>query len=182
MYEVEEHSEIKGLFYVENCIENEDIMSDIDKNVWTPITNSKNSRLVQHYGYYYNYFDKNSVVEAPKFPQHIKSLEEILHHICSELKIIETTYCFNQCIVNNYYSGQTISKHIDAKIFGKVIGCFSLKSEATMKFTRGDKHINLKVSPNSLYIMSDEARYKWTHEMTKLGKDKRRISITFRNI
>ena len=182
MYEVEQNLEIEGLFYIENCIEDKDLLSKIDKYKWTPISNSKNSRLVQHYGYHYSYFTKDALKEAPAFPEHIVTLEKILHHICVELQLIEPKYTFNQCIINNYYNGQCISKHTDAKIFGNVIGCFSLNSEAIMKFTNQSEEVNVKILPNSLYIMSGNARYKWMHEMIKLNKDERRISVTFRNV
>lgn len=181
MYEIIEHDEIDGLYYVENVIEDEKIMTKIDSQSWTPITNYKNSRLVQHYGFYYNYMSKNALKEAPKFPDYIDELKENLEYICKELDLIKPDYNFNQCIINNYYSGQSISKHIDSSIFGNVIGCYTLNSVGVMKFTNGEKSINVKVAPNSLYIMSGDSRYKWTHEMVKLDNE-RRVSITFRHV
>jgi len=49
----------------------------------------------------------------------------------------------------------------------------------------------LYVKPNSLYIMSGDARYVWTHELSPKKYDMsdgnkinrvRRISVTFRNV
>lgn len=87
----------------------------------------------------------------------------------------------NQCIMNNYYKTQAISKHIDSRQFGSVIGCFTLGSPGTMRFTCEDKSVDVIVEPNSLYIMSGDARYKWQHEMLR-NKHDRHISITFRNV
>ena len=49
-------------------------------------------------------------------------------------KIINKDYIFNQCIVNNYLSGQGISQHTDIKSYGDIIGCFTLGGGATMTF------------------------------------------------
>lgn len=105
--------------------------------------------------------------------------------------IIDNSYHFNQCIINNYKEGQGISPHIDYIDYGKVIGCFTLVSGAEMIFTLDDYKYNLYVNSNSLYIMSGESRYKYKHSMSsklydiyknKKIKRSRRISITFRNV
>lgn len=56
-----------------------------------------------------------------------------------------------------------------------------------MIFRRGDIEKELYVQKDSLYIMSGESRYSWTHEMPtrKNDNDKprsRRVSITFRMV
>jgi hypothetical protein len=62
-----------------------------------------------------------------------------------------------------------------------------------MKFTHREKKVEYEkyVEPNSLYIMSGDARHIWTHEMPSIkycivNKIKiprnRRVSITFRNV
>lgn len=81
---------------------------------------------------------------------------------------IDDNYSFNQCIVNNYEAGQGISKRTDVSSYGDVIGCYTFGSGATMVFKKYTEKYELYVEPNSLYIMSGDARYKWTHEM--LGK------------
>jgi len=60
-----------------------------------------------------------------------------------------------------------------------------------MVFKNGEEKKEIYVKPNSLYIMSDDARYVWTHEMpsrksdlvdnNKIKRD-RRVSLTFRNV
>jgi hypothetical protein len=54
--DVEEHDKIKGLFYIDNIKEDTtDVISELDKLIWEPLSNSIHSRVVQHYGYKYNY-------------------------------------------------------------------------------------------------------------------------------
>ena len=98
---------------------------------------------------------------------------------------------FEQCIVNNYESGQGINKHIDLDAFGPVIGCFSLGSGCTMRFSLDEERVDIYIEPNSLYVMSGDARSKWTHEMPATKTDlidgkrvsrNRRVSLTFRSI
>ena len=60
-----------------------------------------------------------------------------------------------------------------------------------MTFRNGKNVIKKYVKPNSVYIMTGDSRYKWTHEMPSTKSDKvddkkilrsRRVSITFRNV
>ena len=183
---------INGLYYFKfDDIIVPDIVSKLDEYKWTPLTNSVNSRIVQHYGYKYNYLTYNIKEKTDPFPDFLNPYVDKLYNLTSRMNLIPENYKFNQCIVNNYSVGQGISKHIDVKSYGNVIGCFTINSGATMIFRHLDKSINLYVEPNSLYIMSGEARYLWSHEMTTNKYDKindtmnkrdRRISITFRNV
>lgn len=189
--EIEEHP-INGLFYINDInINTSDIISKLDKLKWEPITSHSNSRLVQHYGYKYNYKTYNIYEKCEDIPEFLYELKSYLTDVCLELGIIDNSYNFNQCIVNNYNEGQGISPHIDFRDYGKVIGCFTLGSGSEMSFTLDDYKYNIYVNPNSLYIMSGDSRYKYKHSMsTKLYdiyenkkiKRSRRVSITFRNV
>jgi alkylated DNA repair dioxygenase AlkB len=75
--------------------------------------------------------------------------------------------------------------------YGPVVAAFTLGSGAEMVFRRGGEVESLYVEPGSLYIMSGDARSKWTHEMPGRKSDMvdgkkiprgRRISVTFRNV
>jgi len=190
--EVIEH-DISGLYYFDDLKEDNipNIISQLDECKWLPLSSNSNSRLVQHYGYKYDYKTYNIDVKTYDIPQFLIYLKKILHDICMQLNIIDEQYDFNQCIVNNYLCGQGISKHIDVKKYGDVIGCFTLGSGANMTFKNKDKTYDLYVKPNSLYIMSGDSRYLWTHEMmpkkydiinnNKIYRD-RRVSVTFRNV
>lgn len=190
--EVEE-LKIPGLYYIDDIKEEnmENIIIELDKLKWVSLTNNINSRLVQHYGYKYDYKTYNITNKCDDIPECLIILKNILTGICLELNIINEDYVFNQCIVNNYLPGQGISRHIDVKKYGDVIGCFTLGSGATMTFKNNNDEEYLYVNPNSLYILSDDSRYVWSHEMCQKKYDivddikikrERRISVTFRNV
>ena len=187
-------SKVSGLYYSANLItDSNELIADLDKNNWLPITASAASRKVQHYGYLYDYISRKINIPTTPFPNFLTELANELQDICRQLNLIDNNYVFNQCIVNNYKSGQGISRHTDVKSYGKVIGCYTIGSGATMKFVHSKTGIEYEkyVEPNSLYIMSGDARHIWTHEMLsckadivngiKIPRD-RRISITFRNV
>jgi len=191
-YNVQQVPEIEGLYYIDNVVTNaDDIIGKLDASTWIPLSQSANSRMVQHYGYKYNYNTYSIKEKADDIPQYIEAIQSTLTQLCNKLNITDETYKFNQCIVNNYNPGQGISRHIDVTKYGHTIGCYTLGSGATMKFTRDGVSIPLYVRPNSLYIMSGPSRYKWYHEMISAKYDKiddvnvprtRRISVTFRNV
>jgi alkylated DNA repair dioxygenase AlkB len=191
---------IQGLQYERNVnivgepVIPHNIIELLDNQEWKKLTpSSPNSRLVQHYGYTYDY--KNSVIAKPtdEIPEFLIPLKEYLTKKCIDSGLInpESGFEFNQCIVNNYYPGQGISPHIDLTAFGLVIGCFTIGSGANMLFEKGNEKYIQRVELNSLYIMSGESRYKWKHSMPSRKYDEyegikiprnRRISITFRNV
>ncbi len=182
---------VKGFYYFPNIGEFSNIVEKLDEYEWSPITSSEKSRVVQHYGYRYNYNSKNIDEKTQDIPDFLLFLQNILKEKCLSLGIVEDDYEFNQCIVNNYERGQGISKHIDHKKFGKVIGCFTLNGGTTVIFKNGLEKKEIYVEPNSLYIMSGDSRYKWTHEISNNKNDiikgkrvprERRISVTFRNV
>lgn len=190
--DIEKFEKIQGLFYIDNIKEDTSfVISELDKLEWIPLSNYKNSRLVQHYGYKYNYSTYQINEKCNELPIFLNNFRDILTDICLQLNIIDKNYKFNQCIVNNYYTGQGINPHIDVKSYGSVIGCFTFGSGTIMKFTKDKDDIDIYVKPNSLYIMSGDSRYKWCHSMpckkndivnnSKIQRD-RRISLTFRNV
>jgi len=204
MSELKEITSVKGLYYQNNVLTKErssNIISCLDKEGWTPVGSIKinekvepikgNRRIVQHFGYYYDYKDGSTVKKAPNFPDYIKELAEMLTQKCKEQGLIDDSYIFNQCIVNNYFPGEGIGLHTDSLKFGKVIGCYTLGSGSLMKFTNKENNSELYTENGSLYVMSSDARYKWLHQMEQRKSDEvdgmkiprgRRISITFRNV
>jgi alkylated DNA repair dioxygenase AlkB len=188
----------KGLYYFDSMIQpkmEKELIEFLDKgSKWKSLSKSPNSRKVQHYGYLYDYKSGKSNGKTDEIPKQFQFLIDVLKDNCEMLKI--DSLDFNQVIVNNYESGQGISAHIDTNDYGEIIGCYTIGSGATMCFSKDDKQskYNLYVKPKSLYIMSGESRYNWTHEMPsrksdmvndEQGNEKRikrdrRISITFR--
>jgi alkylated DNA repair dioxygenase AlkB len=191
---VKKIKKVSGLYYIPNLITNSVLLlKSLDAMQWIPVSNSNSSRKVQHYGYLYDYITKKINIPTNQFPQFLKNMAEEIEDICLKLQITSPNYKFNQCIVNNYECGQGIRTHTDVKDYGDVICCYTINSGATMKFVNpntNEKYTKY-VEPNSLYIMSGDARRIWTHEMPNCNYDLvdgekiqrgRRISITFRNV
>ena len=182
-----------GLYYIPYIgMDYKSVISRLDELDWQNV-NPKNtdSRVVQHYGYKYDYNTSAVKEKGDEMPPCISGLKNYLTRTCLELKITDDSYKFNQCIINNYTPGQGISAHVDIKSYGDVIGCFTLGSGTTMVFEKGDEKYEIYVEPNSLYIMSGDSRYKWKHSMParksdvvngkKIPRD-RRVSVTFRMV
>jgi len=71
------------------------------------------------------------------------------------------------------------------RLFGDTIVSFTLFSSREISFTRGKERLDIQTNPNSVYILTGDARYSYKHEMRKRKKDKkvprgRVVSITFR--
>ena len=186
---------VPGLYYFDTIVSSDysqQLFHYLDNEAkWSPITDNPNSRVVQHYGYKYNYKSHNNKEMGTPIPDIFSELIQTLQQKVQELQLADSSYSFNQIIVNNYEPGQGISKHTDIKSYGAVIGCYTLGSGATMRFRKKDEVVDVYVKPNSLYVMTGDSRYLWTHEMPSTKTDlyngkriarDRRISITFRNV
>lgn len=193
-----EDEKCKGLYYIDNVIPKDMvkiIFDEIEKGNWTNVGNEK-SRVVQHFGYKYNYVSGDIREKSDPMPKTIVYMRDLLKKICLELKIIDENYEFNQCIINKYEPGQGISAHIDDKKYGGVVASFTIGGGAMMVFQKNDETHNIYVKSNSLYIMSGDARYKYKHSMPARKSDdvmnkegnmvkiqrRTRISITFRTV
>jgi len=186
---------VPGLYYFDTIVSSDysqQLFHYLDNEAkWSPITDNPNSRVVQHYGYKYNYKSHNNKEMGTPIPDIFSELIQTLQQKVQELQLADSSYSFNQIIVNNYEPGQGISKHTDIKSYGAVIGCYTLGSGTTMRFRKKDEVVDVYVKPNSLYVMTGDSRYLWTHEMPSTKTDlyngkriarDRRISITFRNV
>lgn len=181
---------IKGLYYVHDFIsdsEHKEIWEAINKEKWLDDL----KRRVQHYGYKYDY-KKRSL----DYSMYIGSIPTWTNFIAE--RIVEKGYMRklpDQVIVNEYLSGQGIADHIDCEpCFEDTIISLSLGSPCVMDFkNKEDKKYKHEVllEPKSLVVITDEARYKWTHGIPSREKDnwfgkiiyrKTRISLTFRKV
>lgn len=180
---------VHGLYYYPLVINQNDqqLIDELDKNIWINIGN----RTVQYYGYIHDSFHRGAFRKYYDLPDYLLALKNILLDICLKNSLIDHNYHFNQCLVNNYNRNQGIHEHIDMTTCGSVIGCFTIGSGTTIQFRKENELFNLYVEPNSLYIMSSDARYLWKHSIPINGSDfydnqiikrKRRISITFRMV
>jgi len=176
----------QGLFYLPQAFDGTQTIALLDQGDWKSVSESENSRRYQHFGSTYDYNRRKIVSGADPIPAFLEPVVDRLRAFCDEHGLPNE---FNQCIVNDYQSGQGINKHTDIKAYGPVIGCYTFGSGATMVFRKGDEVYHQYVEPNSLYVMSGESRSDWTHEMPSRKSDKvggqtikrsRRVSVTFR--
>lgn len=182
-------SEIKGLTYIPNIItvtEERSLINSINMESWL----NDLKRRVQHYGYKYDYRTR-----ALNYSMFLGTLplwcQPFIQKIRSRSLISENP---DQLIVNEYLSGQGIANHVDCQpCFGETIFSLSLGSTCLMDFinieTKEVKSVLLE--PRSLLILSDKARYGWSHGIAARKSDqykgqifyrKTRISLTFRKV
>jgi alkylated DNA repair dioxygenase AlkB len=189
---------IQGLYYYPNMItedEEKRFIAELDKETWAPINSlNKNSRQVQHYGYYYNYIKKKVDDPAPEMPDcllYMKTLAEIKVYEIKGNVPEEYSPFLNQCIVNDYKPSQGIAAHIDNLDYGPYICCYTLGSGCEIIFSDNEQSLGIYVEPRSLYIMSESARYHYKHEIKQRAFDiiagktiqrSRRISATYREV
>ena len=176
----------KGLKYYPNVLteESEKILVEwIDHQKW----NESLSRRTQHYGYEYNYRSRTAAKPT-------RAIEGPLYDLATSLQESEIMTP-TQCIINEYTQNQNISAHIDALIFGPVVVSVSLLAPTLMLFTNGTEKFEIVLEPRSMVILTEDARYKWKHEIVKRQNFKlpdgtiytkpsnyRRISLTYRTL
>ncbi|CAK9065846.1 Alkylated DNA repair protein ALKBH8 homolog (Alpha-ketoglutarate-dependent dioxygenase ALKBH8 homolog) (AtALKBH8) [Durusdinium trenchii] len=204
------HVEVPGVHVVTDFVsemEAQELLLQIDQRPW----NTSIKRRVQHYGRAFDYAklmiaDPGTVPEMPDFCQPL-------------LQRLEQTalmpHRIDQLTVNEYEAGIGIAAHVDAhSAFEDTIAAVSLHSGIVMEFRKPEPDSSGKVSmgkhhrmapatpsaveltknvwlpPNSLLIITGEARYAWLHgiawrktdcvEEGKVIPRQRRVSLTFR--
>lgn len=182
--------DIKGLQLIKDFINFEEeqfLLQMIYKEEW----NTSIKRRVIHFGHIFQYKDKKvDKSNFTKFPLW-------LGLIINKLKNIDILKNFtpDQCTINEYLPGIGISSHIDThSSFTDCIISISLGSPITMKFTdkTNNQTSNLYLPKRSLLVLSEDARYKYSHGISwrktdcnpsgEIIKRKKRVSITLRNI
>lgn len=167
-----------------NADEERELVQALDAGEWS----AELKRRVQHFGYRYDYKTRMVTPDA-----YIGELPVWTTPLVRRLEA-ETSYggIPDQMIANEYLPGQGISAHVDCvPCFSDRIASLSLLSSCEMIFRKaktGEK-LSAILEPRSLLILSDEARYEWTHEIPARKSDNvdgvktprtRRVSLTFR--
>lgn len=173
-------SMIPGLFYLPTFLPKADqkkLLKFLKDTNWV---DGPGKRKVAHYGYNYPYSRELKLEPTDPIPGLFKDL------IIKKFKNVPilSNYTPDQAIVNRYLSGEGIGKHTDhKKLFGDKIVCITVGSGADMVFRNyGGESVKIKTEPGSCYIMSGDARWKWTHEMPRVHLEEPRYSITFRTV
>lgn len=149
---------------------------------WQP---GPGGRMVRQYGRQYDYEKRCLGKELPGPPDCIRDLMSLFRVVHPDLRDDH-----DQCIINRYLPGEGISAHTDHPAFDDGIACFTIGSGAIIEFANPKTREKRTVytTPGSLYVMTGESRYEWTHCMparkNDIGYGARgtRYSITIRNI
>lgn len=180
---------IKGLSYITNFIAQSEqtyLIEQLDQLPWS----SDLKRRTQHFGYKYDYTKKK--IDQSSYVGPIPDFLKIYVSRLAKQKWFDELEKPDQIIINEYFPGQGISKHIDCvSCFTDTIASISLNSPCVMNFEKNGKSGSLLLEPLSLLVLTDEARYEWTHAIPPRIKDtwkdqeilrERRISLTFRKV
>ncbi|XP_017007976.3 tRNA (carboxymethyluridine(34)-5-O)-methyltransferase ALKBH8 [Drosophila takahashii] len=126
-------------------------------------TGTLKHRNVKHFGFEFLY-GSNNVDPSKPLEQSIPSACDILW---SRLPNSASTWDWStpdQLTVNEYEPGHGIPPHVDThSAFLDPILSLSLQSDVVMDFRRGEEQVQVRLPRRSLLIMSNEARYDWTH-------------------
>ena len=164
------------------------LLTKIDESEWSGL--GVGGRRVQQYGPVFDHKTRSLVIEG------VAEIPEWLDLLASQL--VENGIFDkkpDQVIINEYLPGQGIRPHVDRpEFFGNTVVSISLGSAVPIIFSsleEQDKSIEIYAQPGDLVEFSDEARYRWRHEIPARDSDlvglqdvprARRVSITFRNV
>lgn len=160
------------------------LIGEIDSQIWVVDYN----RRLQYYGYRN---ELESPYDLTRFPVPMPPLIYKLSENIVEQKIL--TIQPDQVIINEYAPGEGLRPHKDRNYFENQICGVNLGSGCIMRFIKisGGDVVDVEVPRRSVYVMQDEARYKWNHSIPPRKKDvvdgkvkhrERRLSITYRKV
>lgn len=145
-------------------------------------------RRLQYYGY-------RNELEAPynliAFPVTMPPLIYKLSQRLVEQQVVSIQS--DQVIINEYAPGEGLRPHKDRNYFENQICGVNLGSGCIMRFIKisGKNVVDVEMPRRSVYVMQDDARYKWNHSVPPRKKDvvdgavkhrERRLSITYRKV
>jgi alkylated DNA repair dioxygenase AlkB len=176
-----------GLTLFPNFITDEmeqELIREIDSQTWVV----DYDRRLQYYGY-------RNELEKPydliPFPVAMPSLIRQLSEELVQKDIIHLQP--DQVIINEYSAGEGIRPHKDRNYFENQICGVNLGSGIMMRYIKitGGDVVDVYMPPRAIYVMQDDARYKWNHSIPPRKKDivdgvpllrQRRLSITYRKV
>ncbi len=169
--------------FISEAMESE-LIQEIDHQTWVV----DYDRRLQYYGY-------RNELEKPynliPFPVPMPPLIHKLSANLVEQKIVAIQP--DQVIINEYSPGEGLRPHKDRNYFENQICGVNLGSGCIMRFIKiaGGDVVDVEVPRRSVYVMQDDARYKWNHSIPSRKKDvvdgqvkhrERRLSITYRKV
>ncbi len=167
--------------------EEAELLAAVDASQWR--TDLK--RRVQHYGYRYDYAERNIKAgdRLGELPQWAKKTSERL----VSKKIFASPP--DQLIVNEYEPKQGIAPHVDRDCFGPVVASLSLGGDCMMRIMPHAEStqdaFDIVLQRRSLVVFQGTSRDVWRHSIAPRKKDnqdgrniqrQRRVSLTFRTV
>lgn len=161
-----------------------ELINEIDSQTWVV----DYDRRLQYYGYRNELETPYSLIAFPvAMPPLIRTLSENI----VEQQIVSMQP--DQVIVNEYAPGEGLRPHKDRNYFENQICGVNLGSGCIMRFIKisGGDVVDVEMPRRSVYVMQDDARYKWNHAVPSRKKDvvdgnvkhrERRLSITYRTV
>ena len=148
-------------------------------------------RRVQHYGYRYDYTERN-IESGDRLGALPLWAEKISHRLLqSNLFAVKP----DQLIVNEYQPGQGIAPHTDRDCFGPVVASLSLGGDCMMRILPHGKsdreRFDIVLQRRSLVVFQGASRDVWRHGIAPRQSDRqdgrkiprqRRVSLTFRTV
>ena len=189
---IDNHAGIPGMICLPRFLSMEqqgETLRHVDAGPWR----NDLKRRVQHYGWRYDYRERNVGLDM-----HIGPLPEWLADIARRLH--DETGLFDripdQAIVNEYLPGQGIARHIDRQCFGPAVATISLGDAWSMELRPPrDSRLaprRILLENGSALIVTGEARTRWLHGIAARKREKaddgesrprkRRVSLTFRTV
>jgi alkylated DNA repair protein alkB family protein 8 len=162
----------------------EELIHEIDSQTWVV----DYDRRLQYYGYR-NELD--TPYDLIRFPVPMPPLISRLSETLVEQKIVSILP--DQVIINEYAPGEGLRPHKDRNYFENQICGINLGSGCIMRYIKisGKDVVDVEMPRRSVYVMQDDARYKWHHSVPPRKKDtvdgnvkhrERRLSITYRKV
>lgn len=133
-----------------------------------------NPRSSKSFGWKYDFL-KDTFAPCDPLPEGLRAIAEKAAAFAGL-----TVEDFAECLLNRYEPGAIIQSHLDKPVWEHVIGV-SLGTPATMIFRHQEtgEERPVELSPRSMYVLADDARYVWQHSLPPMQGT--RWSITFRS-
>lgn len=172
-----------GLYFKKDFLSHEE-EDELTRFVYAKEWDDSMSRRTQHFGarYVYKHVDMaRQLASVEPVPKLFSDLAVRAYYELFDGATLDSNTRW-QVIVNEYKPRQGISKHIDdTKKFGPRIICVSLGADARAVFRLGSQARSHDIPARSVYAMTEDARYTWTHELVN-NTAKTRVSITIRQL
>ena len=138
----------------------------------------KARRYIKQYGLLYT---PDTTMPAPLLPLQASAPTLVMRLIEDIQQLLGIR--IHQMIILRYPPNQGIFRHTDRPELGEIVISLSLASSTHMDFYwngNQEPSFSLPLSPRSLLILSEEARYSWKHGIKGENVHTERISYTFR--